>query len=227
MFYGILSVRDIADILFGKENDKGFLSIIDANSKSLYAETARRLIPCIWEGQRIPYDYVERAVLRASQPLSYNERRNWEKTLALACSFVKRYRYDRNKEEWNMALDKDCKDRNYLYGRLLALANQIEYSTYDFDKDKTRITNAMKYMNRFSQRPFDTWKVIEENLNPYLSKLDMGLRSWYEKRINEIMELFDTKDFVDNSKLNGLYLLGYHCQTYELRNSKSKNEEDN
>ena len=46
MFYGILSVRDIADILFGKENDKGFLSIIDANSKSLYAETARRLIPC-------------------------------------------------------------------------------------------------------------------------------------------------------------------------------------
>lgn len=227
VFYGILSVRDIADILFGKENDKGFLSIIDANSKSLYAETARRLIPCIWEGQRIPYDYVERAVLRASQPLSYNERRNWEKTLALACSFVKRYRYDRNKEEWNMALDKDCKDRNYLYGRLLALANQIEYSTYDFDKDKTRITNAMKYMNRFSQRPFDTWKVIEENLNPYLSKLDMGLRSWYEKRINEIMELFDTKDFVDNSKLNGLYLLGYHCQTYELRNSKSKNEEDN
>ena len=126
-----------------------------------------------------------------------------------------------------MALDKDCKDRNYLYGRLLALANQIEYSTYDFDKDKTRITNAMKYMNRFSQRPFDTWKVIEENLNPYLSKLDMGLRSWYEKRINEIMELFDTKDFIDNSKLNGLYLLGYHCQTYEHRKSKSKNEEDN
>ena len=209
-FYGMLGVRDIADILFGKENDKGFLSIIDANSKSLYAETARRLIPCIWECQRIPYDYVDRAILRASQPLSYNERRNWEKTLALACSFVKRYRYDRNKEEWNMALDKDCKDRNYLYGRLLAAADYIERKTYDFD-DKSRVTNAMKYMSRFSQRPFDTWKIIEENIIPYLNKCKSPYCiKKYKDTVNEIMITFDKKEFEDNSKLNGLYLLGYH-----------------
>ncbi len=30
-----------------------------------------------------------------------------------------------------MALDKSAKDRSYLYGRLLAVADRIEYMTYD------------------------------------------------------------------------------------------------
>lgn len=35
-----------------------------------------------------------------------------------------------------MSLDKECKDRSYLYGRLLSIADRIEYSTYDKEKDK-------------------------------------------------------------------------------------------
>ena len=70
-----------------------------------------------------------------------------------------------------MAVDKNCTERDYLYGRLLAVADRIEYRTFDMDKDRSRITNAKRYMNNFSQRPFETWKVIEENIQPYLSKL--------------------------------------------------------
>ena len=183
-FWGMVGVRDIADILFGIEN-KGKLSIVDGNGKKLYAEVAKRLLPCIWYGSNIPYDYVNLAVVKASNPLTYKERKNWERVLTLACSMVKKNEKDRNKEEWNVALDKSAKDRSYLYGRLLAVADRIEYMTYDA-KDNGRITNAKRYMSTFSQRPYETWKVIEENIQPYLAKLDVVKRKYYRPRSAEL-----------------------------------------
>ena len=75
-FLGMVGVKDIADILFGIEN-KGSLMIVDANGKKLYAEVAKRLIPCIWNGNKIPCDYVDRAILKASMPLTYKDWKNW------------------------------------------------------------------------------------------------------------------------------------------------------
>ena len=222
-FLGMVGVRDIADILFGIEN-KGKLSIVDGNGKKLYAEVAKRLLPCIWYGSNIPYDYVNLAVVKASNPLTYKERKNWERVLTLACSMVKKNEKDRNKEEWNVALDKSAKDRSYLYGRLLAVADRIEYMTYDA-KDNGRITNAKRYMSTFSQRPYETWKVIEENIQPYLAKLDVVKRKYYENLLSEICNLFDIDKFKENKKLDGLYLLGFHSQEYDLRFKKENSEE--
>ena len=188
-FWGMVGVRDIADILFGIEN-KGKLSIVDGNGKKLYAEVAKRLLPCIWYGSNIPYDYVNLAVVKASNPLTYKERKNWERVLTLACSMVKKNEKDRNKEEWNVALDKSAKVRSYLYGRLLAVADRIEYMTYDA-KDNGRITNAKRYMSTFSQRPYETWKVIEENIQPYLAKLDVVKRKYYENFYQTLYLIFD------------------------------------
>ena len=224
-FSGMVGVRDVAELLFGVEN-KGSLAIMDANGKKLYAEVAKRLIPCIWNGYKIPEDYVNRAMLKASAPLTYKEQKNWERVLTLACSLVKKH-YER--EEWNVALNKEEKDRNYLYGRLLAVADRIEYRTYD-ESDRARITNAKRYMNTFSQRPFETWKVIEENIQPYMSKLGIAERRFYENLLNDICDLFDVESFSDNSRLDGLYLLGFHSQAYDLKlkkeNSKEKEEEE-
>ena len=214
---------DVADILFGIES-KGSLTIVDANGKKLYAEVAKRLIPCIWNGSKVPVDYVNRAVQKASTPLAYKERKNWERVLTLACSFVKKNRKEKYKEEWNVALDKSAKDRSYLYGRLLAVADRIEYMTYDA-KDNGRITNAKRYMSTFSQRPYETWKVIEENIQPYLAKLDVVKRKYYENLLSEICNLFDIDKFKENKKLDGLYLLGFHSQEYDLRFKKENSEE--
>ena len=222
-FSGMVGVKDIADILFGTES-KGSLAIVDANGKKLYAEVARRLIPCIWNGNKIPYDYVNRAVLKASMPLTYKNRKNWERVLTLACSLVKKNKSERYGEEWNVALDKKQKDRNYLYGRLLAVVDRIEYRTYG-DGDKTRVTNAKRYMSTFSQRPFETWKVIEENIQPYMNKLGIAERRFYENLLNDIYELFEVESFKDNRKLDGLYLLGFHSQAYDLKQKKEVSKE--
>lgn len=137
-FMGMVGVRDIADILFGMES-KGSLKIIDANSKRMYAEVVKRLIPCIWDGQRVPYDYVNRAYIKASNPLAYKEKRNWERVLTLACSFIKKHRKEMNEEEeWKVALNRECNERDYLYGRLLALADRSYLFHHDVFRRKSR-----------------------------------------------------------------------------------------
>ncbi len=220
-YYGVPGVAEIAELLYGSDA-KGFLTIQDKNGKRLYANISMRLLPCIWDGRSIPYDLVMTAVTRASNPQCYKENFNWERVLMLACSFVKKHRFERKKEEWNLALNKDCRDRSYLYGRLLAVADRVEYRTYDTEKDSGRVTNAKRYMSAFAQRPFDTWKIIEENIQPYFNKLKVPERRYYENRIDEICQLFEVEGFRDNSKLDGLYLLGFHSQSHDLKNYKKE-----
>ena len=132
---------------------------------------------------------------------------------------MKKYKKDKEQEEWNVSLDTKQKNRNYLYGRLLAVADRIEYRTYD-EKDRTRVTNAKRYMSTFAQRPFETWKVIEENVQPYMSKLGIAERLFYENLLNEIYDLFEIEQFQDNGRLDGVYLLGFHSQAYKLKMKK-------
>lgn len=117
-----------------------------------------------------------------------------------------------------MALRETCDDRSYLYGRLLAVADRIEYRT--FEEEEKRETNAKRYMNAFSQRPFQIWKVIEERLSAYLPKLDLKEKLYYEHLKDSIYWLFKDGDFEKNETLDGLYLLGFHNQSYALRNKK-------
>ncbi len=69
------------------------------------------ILPCIWDNRDLPYDLVMTAVNRASMPQAYKERYNWERVLTLACSFVKKHRYEREKEEWKVALNKECSNQ--------------------------------------------------------------------------------------------------------------------
>lgn len=121
-----------------------------------------------------------------------------------------------------MALDKEYTNRDYLYGRLLAVADRIERRTFDRDEDGGRETNADRFMNAFSQHPYQTWQMIEQRIHPYLHKLNMKERNYYKKMLDEICELFDADGFMNNDRLEGVYLLGYHSQMNEMRYQKAE-----
>lgn len=218
-YYGMVGIKDIADILYGTES-QGNLTLKGSNDK-MYAEVCKRLIACIMQKRRIPADMVHQAIKRASSPMSYENQINWRKTLALACSFIKKQSIERgDKEAWTVALDKNNCDRSYLYGRLLAIADRVEYLS--MDKDDKRETNAKRYMTAFSQQPFRTWKVIEERLKPYQIRLTETNRVFYEHLLEEIFWLFKDGDFEKNESLSGTYLLGLHNQSYALRKNKEE-----
>ena len=212
VFYeGMASMYEIALALYGSEQDGLMKLRTDSNRRSpMLVATFQKLAPCMLERKRIPKDLVFVAFARASSPLAY-QKNNWRRILSIACSIVKKTKYDWEGEERNMALELDCTDRSYLYGRLLAVADVVEEATFDANEEK-RETNAMRYMNAFSRRPFRTWQVIEERLRPYFSKLPIQYRNRYKYMLREIKDKFDTKNFSDDSTLDGLYLLGFHSQ---------------
>ena len=203
-FIGAPSPRDIAKTAYGERADS-----------KIIAHAVERILPCIIDGILIPRDIVDCCVRRASNPVSM-ETWEWNKTLSIACSVFKCYKGG----TYNMVLEKDRHSRDYLYGRLLAIADLLE-GTALRDAGENRQTTAIRLMQRFSEFPYTTWKDIELALVPYKARLGPKA-NYYDSRISEIMDMFDGDEFRDNSKLSGEFLLAYHCQREEHFRKKYK-----
>ena len=120
-----------------------------------------------------------------------------------------------------MALDPDRTTRDYLYGRLLALADSLEEWALN-DAKEQRETNAARLMQRFAERPYSTWRTLELALTPYRIRLG-GKSAKRQQMIDEVVAAFNPDDFLDNRPLSGEFLLGYHSQREFLRNLSSRN----
>jgi CRISPR-associated protein Csd1 len=181
----------------------------DKVSDKLKKATVERLLPCIVDGARLPYDIVNSAVNRASNPVSM-EHWEWDKALTITCSLIKKHRSDKFKEVWKMALDENQTDRSYIFGRLLAIAQQIEGYALSTAGEK-RETNAERLMHQFKLYPYKTWGIITDKLRPYTARLgDKG------KKLVELMTSVNAnlpyEDFTSSKKLEDSYILGYYCQ---------------
>lgn len=203
VFFGAPSIKNIAVAAHGeKANNKVIKSIME------------RLLPCIIDGRAIPKDIIDSCVRRASNPVAM-ERWEWEKVLSIACALVNEKGAD------GVGLDNNIKDRSYLFGRLLAVADVLENTALRAD-EKKRITNAERYMSAFSQHPSRTWEIIQKAIQPYKARL--GEKSiFYTKQIDEILSKIEFEEFNDKP-LKSVYLLGYSSQRQELYTKKQKVE---
>lgn len=146
-----------------------------------------------------------------------------DQLLRAACGAIKKYRSDVYKEDWSMRLgenpnDPRTKDRSFVFGQLLAVAEQVE-SQVLYKRHEERETNAMRLQRTFSQSPLTTWKTLHERLEPYFAALPVKSREHYRKLIGELMEKFQTRDL--NDPLNELYLIGYYEQRAAFRTKKA------
>lgn len=199
---------------------------------SLKKNTIERILPCIVEARQLPLDLMNKAVQRVNNRHAYknDEQWLWEKHLCIACSLYKGFskRNPIETKEYKMALEENNHSRDYLYGRLLALAEQIEEMAMIVAKEKVRSTHASRLMQRFSSHPFATWKTIEEGINPYQARLKNNippLENAYKRLIDDVCEKFKSGDFIKQGQLTGEYLLSYHLQRKWLREHKLKNGE--
>ena len=198
-------------------------------SDSAKSMTVQRLLSCIIDKTLIPSDIEQLCFTRASRPntLDSSER---EKTLETACAVIKYNLYTRNKEEYNVGLEEDRKDRDYLYGRLLAVADKVESAVLE-ERGENRQSNAIRYMQRFAKYPFSTWKQLyADKLQPYLKYLKQmhpKLYSWYEGIIQNISDKFVFEEFSSDEALSGIFLLGYHCQQKDFWRKREKDQSTN
>ena len=211
VYIGTPSLFDIAEAAYGTR--------VDAK---LREKTIERLLPSVIEGQPLPSDLVHAAVRRATNRVAFSEEWEWRKTLTIACGLYKGVNI---KEGYTMALDHKRDTRDYLYGRLLAYADNLESWALS-EADSKRATNAARSMNRFAQRPFSTWLNLELQLEPYKNRLGARITNWLDETIREVMDLFDPDDYTNDRPLSGEFLLGYHCQVSEYRKGSPKRAEE-
>lgn len=213
------SVYEIANCAYG--NEEG--NLLKAGEKTK-KDVFQRLLPYIAGGGRIPKDIVSQLFIRACKYNSYDSENNWKKVVNCACGMIRK-RIVETKGECTMSLDKESHSRDYLYGRLLAVADVAEASTYD--REDSRPTNAKRFFEAFSNHPYQTWDVIYKSLRPYLDRMGRGGNVYYERMINEITSMFEHNEFKNNSPLSPEFLHAYSCQVNELYTKKTDdNKED-
>lgn len=200
-FTGAPATKDIAFAAYGpRASDKVVKGLLE------------RMLPCIVDGRPIPIDIVRSAISRASNPVGM-EPWEWEKTLSITCALVNK---TKEKEGFQVSLNKQLDDRSYLFGRMLAIADVLERRA--LGKEEKRATNAVRYMNAFAQRPGRTWSIIQSNLQPYQARMGTDAR-YYNSLLDEVGAMLKPEEFTD-SPLSGLYLLGFYSQRHDLYTSK-------
>ena len=215
IFEGAPAPRDIAWCAYAKR--LGEKSELEVDTKLLNA-TIERILPCIIDGRPVPSDLVERCVRRVSNRVGLKPW-EFEKCLGIACSLFKGFYIERR---YIMGLEEDRDSRDYLYGRLLGVAEKMEAMALYF-ANEPRETTAARLMQRFADRPYSTWRTIETSLAPYRSRLNAkapGLLNGYMELLDQICCKFNADDFANDSRLSGEFLLGYHCQRKWLNEHK-------
>ncbi|KGX88203.1 type I-C CRISPR-associated protein Cas8c/Csd1 [Pontibacillus litoralis] len=207
-FYGTPATKDIAFAAYGSK----------ANEK-LQKELMTRMYSCIIDGRKIPQDIERNCFYRTSNPVSM-DKWEWEKTLSITCALINK------REGYGVALNDDINNRDYLFGRLLAIADVLERRA--LGPEETRATNAIRYMNSFAKHPERTWTTLQASLQPYQARLGTKALD-LSKLIDEVASRFEIEDF-NNKPLSGKYLLGFYSQRralYQKKKKETTNEGEN
>lgn len=183
-----------------------------------------RIFYAIVQGRALPLDMAKMVLSRTVKRAAIDDYFSWHRRLLEpACSIICN-QLNHMKEEYTVALDEEKKDRSYLFGRLLSVADQMERATFSMEERASRTTNAMRYMEIFSVRPASTWMTLRKKLLPYEQKRERyGGKE--RKLIDKICWLFDDKDFSSDAPLDMKFLLGFSCQNYAMELERKENRQ--
>jgi CRISPR-associated protein Csd1 len=217
-FVGAPAPRDIAEAAYGRRLDD-----------KLKKATVERLLPCIIDDVTVPRDLVESISRRVSNRVGL-EKWEFEKCLGIACALYRGTFYQR---KYEMTLEENRTSRDYLFGRLLAIAERIEgfalYLSNPNPKDQ-RQTNAARLTQCFADRPSSTWRTISLALVPYKAQLASkagGFLYNMEQLLESVITSFKHDDFISDLRLSTEYQLGYYCQRAVLWEKQEGSGEGN
>lgn len=129
-----------------------------------------------------------------------------------------------------MGVDETLQDRSYLFGRILACAEQIERYAQNQSgtASEKRPTNAERLRVSFVQMPARTTMLLQEKLAPYLDRLRANGVSNLP-RYTLMLSLIDRlgKNDFTNRPLQELYLLGYASQMMEFQRQNEEYKDKN
>ncbi|MDO4595014.1 MAG: type I-C CRISPR-associated protein Cas8c/Csd1 [Tissierellia bacterium] len=235
------NISAIVDRLYGVEQgEKHYIKIAD--SKNKYKEKMMSdLIPSIIEGKKIPQGLAKQAFydVKNRQRYSLNA---WRSLMNTALAVLNKYKQENKNERMDRNLKpKEEQSRSYLYGRILAVLENLENyamrDVYKITNSNPRITNAEKLWNRYTKAPASTLNLIKNKIMPYQERLiksgKVGTKIKYEKIIeeciNQISDIESLNNINKNKSLDEDFIFGYYAQKQDLykKNEKLKEAEEN
>ena len=223
-YIGAPSYDDIIFAVYGKSHG-------DKSYDILKKKTRKQLLECMFGGFAFPKNMVEMAANRASHPMGFTDsngkfnENEWRRAINITCALARKFFKQHKGEDIELELNENRRNRDYLYGRLLSVADRLECTAlYKSGKQDTRTTNAIRLMSAFQVKPYATWLQIYTQLIPYINQLNGA--KYYQNLIDSIMVLFKDGEYEDNSPLSPLYLLGFSAQNRAfLKTNKNENLE--
>lgn len=217
---------DIIKFAFGSETG----SFVDLK-EDIFSEQMQTIFHSIVDGGMMPVHIKQALERKCSVRAAYSDG-NYGRLLRITCAVLNKYYKDYKNKEIKMKLDTSETNRSYLFGRILAIAERIERSTYSKD-EQGREPNAIRLWSAFVQHPMSTWMTLEGLLSPYFQKLKPSSRTYYRNLLAEVVSLFQEKDLPNrNRQLEDLYLIGYYLQRREfiqynqIENNEVENKEE-
>lgn len=182
-----------------------------------------RILSCIVDKQPLPLDVVRSAFYRVCNPLAFTSgkeqkwsRSAWESSVDTACALVhcfQKRRLEGAGGEIDPELQAHETNADYLYGRLLAVADFVEEKAMDNGRDYP--TNAIRLMQKFVQHPFQTWPKVHDKLIPSFQRLGPNGKI-YQTLLAEIEQLFQGEDRYERGALSLTFLQGFSSQRQYL-----------
>ena len=188
-------------------------------------------------GKQIPRNIVNMAVGNTNK-MRYGCRKNtehissekdydkWLSTkLYPTCSLIMHYlNFHKDEKEYvTMALDTNCKDKNYILGRIVALADQAEkaYNHAKTGKYMNRATHATDIAAVITRHPAIGFHRLNESLAKYkalAAKTNGYLFNLYNDEIEEIEDIYgDVLAGLNNSPVSNMYYIGLASQTRKIK----------
>lgn len=233
----VSSFYNIMVCTYGVERDKKLV----VDNKKFQKDQIQKMITAMMEGQPLPENISKNLAQNIRMRLRYKD--TWAQVKRLALTVLRNNREKR----YDDMLEKENRNRSYLYGRLLAVYEQIEKATYMQGKGESeRLTNAEKFWTAFLNNPARTQITLERNVQVYLNKLmkttdssegendnsKRGLAIRFKKAKSEIIEalseLYKEDPKALSKPLEFDFIFGYEAQKKELfRSLKDQKETKN
>ncbi|MDY3991036.1 MAG: type I-C CRISPR-associated protein Cas8c/Csd1 [Lachnospiraceae bacterium] len=223
-----VSLSEIVRAAYGTLRDN-YLDVRDEIRK----EEIDTLLGVVLNGTPIPESMIYHLAEQVSPERFKTDTGDIFNRIIIAACAVLHWKHTREKKgERDMALDRENTDRSYVYGRLLAVYDRIENAALNKKGTKNekgytehRDTNAMRMWTAYAAHPKMTLMSLQERVQPYLSSLPYGLRTYFQNEITSIMELMPA-DTGRDYKLSPEYIMGFYHERAEFAKKTTDDKED-
>lgn len=207
------------------------------------ASAAQQVLRSINYGMPFPVNIADAAFARTINTVNWKMsgskedlKKIWYRyqvQVARTCALICKARRDMGSKDMDMdTLDIECMDRDYLYGRALALFDAIERESMRAqDREFERMTNAYKQSNAFYHAPARMTGYLMRAIQPYV-KNNWPVSRFKLNELNGIIATINEVEMKDpaydptsgkETPLGKNALIGYACQVNAIKAARIRN----